>query len=171
MPGDDQLLPAKETVGKRKRKPPANSVKIGTAGFDQKGWRGPIYPPGTKPADFLTAYQARFSWVEINSTAYHIPTLDQVNKWAAQCSKGFQISLKVPMQITHEHRLGESSHGHLQRFVSAALHLGDFLGPVLLQIPRSLTANVQLLRELRPYLQGIQVAFEPRHGDSYIYVC
>eukprot|EP00658_Telonema_sp_P-2_P075237 TRINITY_DN6471_c0_g1_i3.p1 TRINITY_DN6471_c0_g1~~TRINITY_DN6471_c0_g1_i3.p1 ORF type:complete len:149 (-),score=11.62 TRINITY_DN6471_c0_g1_i3:600-1046(-) len=45
--------------------------------------------------------------------------------------------------------------------------LGPHLGPVLLQIPRTLTANSELIRTIRPFLEGIRVAFEPRHGSWF----
>src|SRR5947209_17121199 len=35
-------------------------IAVGTCGFSYKDWVGPVYPPGTKPAEMLPLYARRF---------------------------------------------------------------------------------------------------------------
>ena len=83
---------------------------------------------GTKADDLLSAYQTKFRWCEINATAYRLPSADQIAKWRSQCAPGFELSLKVPMSITHEHGLREGGFGLLEQFATAVRGLGPFTG-------------------------------------------
>ena len=105
-------------------------------------WQQPLYPlvlhrgtgnstaglVGTKADDLLSAYQTKFRWCEINATAYKLPSADQIAKWRKQCAAGFELSLKVPMSITHEHGLREGCFGLLEQFATAVRGLGPFAG-------------------------------------------
>lgn len=43
-------------------------LRIGTSAFTAAGWEGSFYPPGMKPADYLTYYATKFDTVEVDST-------------------------------------------------------------------------------------------------------
>jgi hypothetical protein len=43
-------------------------LRYGTSTWGEKSWVGPFYPPGTRPADFLTVYADAFDAVEADNT-------------------------------------------------------------------------------------------------------
>jgi len=109
------------------------TIRIGTQGWNYQDWVGGFYPSGTKPAAFLTTYARAFGVVEVDSTFYAIPPAKTVRGWAERTPPGFTFTLKVPQQITHEHRLLDAEDLAAQ-FWDVARELGDKLGPVLLQM-------------------------------------
>ena len=81
-------------------------ISIGTCGFSYKDWIGPVYPAGTKPADMLPLYAAKFPVVEIDSTYYGVPKLETVaswvspkslRAWATACSQRWRAPSKSPL--------------------------------------------------------------------------
>ena len=130
---------------KEDRKTLPESVRIGTSSFSESDWVGPFYPPGTKPAEYLSYYAKRFNTVEIDATYYAIPSVNTVNGWRLKTPEGFLISAKFPRSIVHG---GESARPdpdivlrpdatYLARdkFLEVMSVLGDRLGPLVLQFP------------------------------------
>jgi uncharacterized protein YecE (DUF72 family) len=117
----------------------------------------------------LERYAARFCGVEINSSFYRPHRPQTYKKWAASVPEHFRFAVKVPKVITHELRLQNASEP-LQKFVAEVTALGPRLGPLLVQLPPSLsydgngaTAFFSALREL---FAG-EVACEPRHASWF----
>jgi Protein of unknown function DUF72 len=52
----------------------ASHFHHGTSSWSEKSWLGPFYPPGSKPADYLTHYATQFTTVERDATYYRVPT-------------------------------------------------------------------------------------------------
>jgi uncharacterized protein YecE (DUF72 family) len=128
---------------------------------------GDFYPQHTKATDFLGAYQESFDHVELNSSFYGQPTLSTLRAWRARCAKGFSFGLKAPGAITHEGGLSRDI-DRVRAFVSAVSALGDALGPILFQCPRSLSADISHLQLLAPELPAdLRVAFEFRHPSWF----
>ncbi len=109
------------------------SIRLGTQGWNYGSWVGPFYPDGTKTADFLSTYARGFNTVEVDSTFYAIPSVRIVRGWASRVDADFQFALKLPQQITHEHRLRGCA-DLAERFFTVARELGPKLGPVLIQL-------------------------------------
>src|SRR6185437_5253083 len=82
-----------------------STVRIGTQGWNYDAWVGPFYPPDTRAADFLAVYSRAFDTVEIDSTFYAVPPERTVQSWAERTPGHFTFALKLPQEITHEHRL------------------------------------------------------------------
>jgi uncharacterized protein YecE (DUF72 family) len=120
------------------------SILIGTQGWNYTAWVGPLYPPGTRPSEFLSTYARAFRAVEVDSTFYAVPDARAVRAWAERTPPDFTFALKMPKEVTHERRLRDADdvvHGFLDR----ARELGSKLGPILLQMgpefgPDELTA-------------------------------
>jgi uncharacterized protein YecE (DUF72 family) len=133
---------------------------VGTSGFSYPTWRPDFYPAGTKPADFLRFYAERFPSVELNTSAYQLPSEEHFTTWAAQVPPDFRFAVRMPRQVTHGSRLGL-----VGTFCERVRLLGQNLGPVLVVLERKRDDGfLMLLRDsLDPELE---VAFDLRH-DSW----
>src|SRR4051812_37434784 len=138
-------------------------LHVGTAGYSYPSWVGPFYPPGTPAAELLPAYARHFPAVEINSSFYRPPTVEQMEKMAPRTPPGFGFTLKVPRSASHDHDAAE-----LPAFRVAAdrLHaLGKLLG-LLVQGPESYhrtPAHRDWLKQIADALRPHPVAVELRH--------
>ncbi|MCB0223636.1 MAG: DUF72 domain-containing protein [Anaerolineae bacterium] len=111
---------------------------LGTVGFSYKDWNGVFYPPGTAARQYLAHYSQIFNSVELDSTFYGTPPPERVQQWAMTAPPGFKFSVKTPRQITHDLRLIGAIEP-MMTFLETMNLLGDKLGPVLIQLPPSLT--------------------------------
>lgn len=109
------------------------SIRIGCQGWNYEAWTGPFYPEGTRPVDFLRVYGRAFDTVEVDSTFYAVPAKSTLRDWADRVDRSFQFALKLPQEITHEHRLRNVGPA-LDTFFDRARELGPRLGPVLVQL-------------------------------------
>jgi len=143
---------------------------LGCAVWAYKGWVGEVYPPGSPPARFLRLYSERFTAVEGNSTFYAVPSAGTLARWAAQTPPGFQFCPKFPHTVTHQGLL-QPQVSAAQRFQAhLAKHLGDRLGPFLVQLPPSY--GPETWDDLQAFLLGIAssqpLALEVRHRDWFV---
>jgi uncharacterized protein YecE (DUF72 family) len=84
------------------------SILIGTQGWNYAAWVGPLYPPGTRPSEFLPTYARLFRAVEVDSTFYAVPDARAVRAWAERTPPGFTFALKMPKEVTHDRRLRDA---------------------------------------------------------------
>jgi uncharacterized protein YecE (DUF72 family) len=138
-------------------------LRLGTQGWNYDAWVGPFYPSGTRPAEYLTVYARAFETVEVDSTFYAIPPVKTVRAWYDRTPTGFTFALKMPQEITHEHRLRDSG-DIAEEFYDRARELGVKLGPVLIQLgPDFGPAELPALANLLPTLpRDIKFAVEFR---------
>ena len=133
-------------------------IHLGTSAFTAAGWEGSFYPPGMKPADYLTYYATKFDTVEVDSTFYRTPSASTVNGWARKTPEHFIFAVKVPQVITHEKVLVDCD-AEFQQFVDTMDLLGEKLGPMLLQFPyfnRSVfTSGAQFIARLKVFLKKL----------------
>jgi len=113
----------------------------------------------------LQRYARTFRCAEINSSFYRPHKVATYAKWAAATPGDFRFSVKVPKQITHELKL-HRSRAPFEKFLSEVTGLGDRLGPLLVQLPPSLTFDARsaaaFFRMARERHDGPMV-LEPRH--------
>lgn len=147
----------------------AGAVHIGTQGWNYDAWAGSFYPPGTRPAEYLTVYARAFDTVEVDSTFYAVPSAKTVRGWAHRTPAHFRFSLKMPQEVTHERRLRACGDVVLE-FCDRARELDDKLAAVLLQFAPDFTpAELPALAEFLPTLPAdIKFAVEFRH-KGWIY--
>jgi uncharacterized protein YecE (DUF72 family) len=100
------------------------SVQVGTSGWSYPSWKPDFYPAGTPAKDFLSHYAQRFSTVELNTTGYRLPAVEQFRRWAEQTPPGFTFAPK----------LAGNRPRMLQEFAERVRVLGDRLGPVRVQL-------------------------------------
>lgn len=135
------------------------------------GWSIPAASRADFPAagTHLERYAHVLPGVEINSTFYRPHQPKTFERWAASTPAHFRFAVKIPKVITHERRL-KDCRAPLLRFLGEIAHLGEKLGPLLVQLPPSLVfeAGIALpfLDLLRCEFAG-GVALEPRHASWF----
>jgi uncharacterized protein YecE (DUF72 family) len=130
---------------------------VGTSGWSYPPWRGGFYPQDARPKDFLRYYAERLPSVELNASAYQLPSEHHFTTWAEQVPPEFRFAVRMPRLITHGSRLGL-----VGTFCERVRLLGERLGPVLVVLDRPRDDGfLMLLREsLDPERE---VAYEFRH--------
>jgi len=148
------------------------AVVVGTSGWQYRHWRGRLYPRDLPQRAWLGHYAERFAAVEVNATFYRLPAPGTAAAWAARVPDDFTFAVKVSRYLTHIRRLRDPGEP-VARFMAVAEALGPHLGPVLMQLPPTMRADLAALdATLRAFPSGVRVAVEPRHaswftGDLY----
>lgn len=139
-------------------KAPDPGPYIGTA-----GWQLPKDIRPTGEGSQLERYAQLFSAVEINSTFYRPHQERTFIRWAQSVPPHFRFAVKMHRSVTHEGRLRNLAPA--RDFLNMVSALGPNLGPVLVQLPPSLTYTEEcadLLEALRELHTG-PIVLEPRH--------
>ncbi|SBV26158.1 Uncharacterized conserved protein YecE, DUF72 family [Micromonospora krabiensis] len=138
-------------------------ILVGTSGWQYRDWRDRFYPAGLPQRRWLEHYAERFATVEVNNAFYRLPERDTFAAWRARTPDDFCVAVKMSRYLTHVKRLREPAEP-VARFLDRATALGDRLGPVLVQLPPNLRADVPALdATLRLFPERVRVAVEPRH--------
>ncbi|MPR10369.1 DUF72 domain-containing protein [Microvirga tunisiensis] len=142
------------------------TIRIGTAAWSiPKEHAAPFPVTGSH----LERYGAVLNAVEINSSFYRPHRPATYERWAASVPEGFRFAVKIPKAITHERRLKDVS-DLLDRFLSEVSGLGPKLGPLLVQLPPSLSFQHgiadRFLSQLRSRVEG-GIVCEPRHASWF----
>ena len=155
---------------------PRERVRVGIIGWNYPEWKGTVYAPGTKPADFLREYAKLFPVVEVASSFYRAPDEATVARWVADTPPGFEMSLKVPDWIVKRPADPAAAAG-LASFVERLAPLRDErkLGALVAQFPATFKREKREddLRKLVATLpKGPRWAVELRdaswwHPDTY----
>ncbi|MCW2135857.1 Uncharacterized conserved protein YecE, DUF72 family [Actinoplanes cyaneus] len=152
---------------------------IGTSGWQYKDWRPPkgagdtgfLYPASLPQRLWLEHYAERFATVEVNNAFYRLPERETFAAWRERTPEGFVVAVKMSRYLTHIKRLREPAEP-VARFMGRTEGLGDKLGPVLLQLPPNLRADLGALDEtLSLFPAGVRVAVEPRHESWFTTDC
>jgi uncharacterized protein YecE (DUF72 family) len=136
---------------------------IGTSGWQYRDWRAGLYPAKLPQRLWLEHYADRFAVVEINNAFYRLPERATFRQWRERTPDDFRFAVKMSRYLTHIKRLKEPAEP-VARFLGRAEALGGKLGPVLLQLPPNLKADLPALDETLSLFPGsVRVAVEPRH--------
>jgi uncharacterized protein YecE (DUF72 family) len=114
-------------------------IRIGISGWTYAPWRGIFFPPGLTQREELAYASRHVRSIEINGTFYALQKPASYAKWAAQTPDDFVFSVKAPRFITHLRRLRNVAIPLANFFASGVLKLGPKLGPILWQLPPSLS--------------------------------
>jgi uncharacterized protein YecE (DUF72 family) len=118
---------------------------IGTSGYVYPHWRnGVFYPEGLPARDELAWYAASFPTVELNNPFYRLPESSTFERWRDAVPPGFRFAVKASRTITHAGRLRDTG-APVRQLLDRAEVLGPKLGPVLFQLPPTLSADLPLL--------------------------
>jgi uncharacterized protein YecE (DUF72 family) len=156
-------------------------IIIGTSGWQYRDWRGGLYPAGVAQRRWLEHYASQYQTVENNSSFYRLPAPETFAGWRARTPDDFVMAVKASRYLTHVRKLRDPAEP-VARLLGAAAELGPKLGPILLQLPPTFTAEPALLdaclKEFRAvrlpgghqpgklgpgHLGRLRVAVEPRH--------
>lgn len=150
----------------------AMTVWIGCSGWQYKDWRDVFYPKGVPQKGWLEHYAERFRTVELNNSFYMLPKPETFEAWAQRTPDDFIVGVKMSRYLTHIKRLREP-HEPVERFMSHAGKLGAKIGPILLQLPPNLKADLDnldlTLSLLDPYKVPVTVEF--RHPTWFTDGC
>ncbi|MGH2694722.1 MAG: DUF72 domain-containing protein [Actinomycetota bacterium] len=142
-------------------------VLIGTSGWMYRDWRRCFYPDGVAQKQWLEHYADRFDTVESNSAFYRLPERKTFEDWARRTPRDFVWAVKMSRFLTHVRRLRQSAEP-VKRFLDHARGLGPKLGPVLLQLPPNLKADLGALDEtLQRMGNRARVVVEFRHESWF----
>ncbi|WP_058557013.1 DUF72 domain-containing protein [Thiohalocapsa sp. ML1] len=117
---------------------------IGTSGWYYDAWEGPFYPPDLPPTKRLDYYGARLDSAEIDSSFYHLPSVETLERWCARVPSDFVFAAKASRYITHMKKLNDPAES-LDRLVTRMDILGERLGPILFQLPPGWHRNTERL--------------------------
>jgi uncharacterized protein YecE (DUF72 family) len=117
---------------------------VGCSGWNYASWRGRFYPRDLASARWLEYYATRFDTVEVNNTFYRLPERSTFETWRRKAPAGFLFGVKASRFLTHMKRLLQPAEP-LERLFSRVEGLGRMIGPVLYQLPASLTIDLQRL--------------------------
>ncbi|NRB63316.1 MAG: DUF72 domain-containing protein [Saprospiraceae bacterium] len=149
---------------------PSESLRafIGCTGWSMKEWVGKVYPKGTPVSHFLPHYGRQFNTIELNTTHYRIPSLDQIERWIQDTPADFRFCPKVPQSISHRTGMGVGGQA-LGNFCRAMDALHTRLGCIFIQLPPYFGWNKQL--DLEAFLRGwpkhLPLAVEARHESWF----
>jgi uncharacterized protein YecE (DUF72 family) len=117
----------------------------------------------------LHHYACNFSCVEINSSFYRPHRAATWAKWSQETPSYFRFSIKAPKTITHDAKLRDTVH-LLEAFFEQIKPMGEKMGPILFQLPPSLSFESVVAEDffssLRKLYKG-EVALEPRHASWF----
>lgn len=140
------------------------STYLGTQGWSYKSWVGTFYPERTPASRYLSEYSRRFRAVEIDSTAYGTPRLENVQQWYNLTPEDFRFTAKFPQVITHDKMLKDAEQD-TAHFLATMRVLGEKLGPLLLQFPYQFKPDqLEILGDFLAALpKDFRYAVEVRH--------
>jgi uncharacterized protein YecE (DUF72 family) len=141
--------------------------RIGTSGWQYDEWRGAFYPAEIARARWLEHYASRFATVEVNNAFYRLPETRTFASWRERTPEDFQVALKASRFLTHVKRLRDPEEP-VARLLERCRALQDKLGPILLQLPPTLPADLgALAATLAAFPPDIRVAVEARHESWF----
>jgi len=108
--------------------------------------------PGMHP---LVAYSKAFNFVEVNSTFYQIPALEDVENWRKLVPSDFQFSVRAHRSLTHKLKLEPSTEAF--RIFEEMKQICSILGADILhlQIPSSVSKSKVLNSKVNAFLDSV----------------
>ncbi len=139
-------------------------LSLGLTQWSTPQWRGQLFSEDEAGRQTLFQYSHVFDCVEGNTTFYALPSEATVNKWQEQVPEDFEFCFKFPQAVTHRGYL-DPEHPELQAFFQRIEALEQNLGPFMVQLPASISAEA--LSAIAGFLdglpQGFRYSLEVRH--------
>ena len=142
-------------------------IIVGTAGYSYADWVGPFFPHGIKQAGMLEYYAQHFSFVEINSTYYHMPGMKLFQGLDKKTPPDFRFTVKLFGGFTHERNCGKEDAEKFIYSLSPIIDSGK-LSCILAQFPYSFhysEKSLDHLKSLRDFFCGCELCIEFRNRE------
>jgi len=142
-------------------------IIVGTSGFSYPEWvLAGVYPKGTKSAEMLSLYCAKFQAVELNYTWYQMVRAESLARMRSRVGPDFKFATKLTRTLTHE--IADNWKKQAENFRLNIKPLLDTrqLSAVLIQLPPTFERtrrNRLYLAQLLDSLDGLPLAVEFRH--------
>lgn len=120
--------------------------RIGTSGWNYDHWKEVFYPAHVAKSKWLEFYANHFDTLEVNATFYRLPKPKTFENWHERTPEKFLWAVKGNKYITHTKRLKDSKEP-LERLYKAVEGLKEKVGPILFQLPPSLSFDRDLFRQ------------------------
>jgi uncharacterized protein YecE (DUF72 family) len=136
--------------------------RIGTAGWS-------VSTGKSDQGTHLRRYSRIFPCVEINSSFHRPHRAATWARWSQETPSSFRFSIKAPKTITHEAKLAGTVH-LLEAFFEQVVPMGEKIGPILFQLPPSLSFDLMVAEDFFSSLRALykgEVALEPRHATWF----
>ncbi len=143
-----------------------NHLHIGCSGYSYRQWKNTFYPPEVLQKNWLAYYSSIFNAVELNSSFYHIPRLQSLQKQFESTPEGFMFSVKVHKSITHFQKLRDCKQ-QINEFIDLIKKgLNHKLGCLLFQFPPSFVFSKEHLQLILTQIpDGEENVIEFRHSS------
>ena len=164
IPEDDQV----SIEFLKNLKPAKFDLRFGTPAWGRKEWVGKLYPEKAKATEFLKHYASYYTTIELNTSHYRIPSLDQVTKWRSQVSSDFLFCAKVYQGISHE-RMGLHDRLKIAAWLDFQSSLEQNAGPAFMQLPPHFdySMKAELFSFLKQWPDSLRLALEFRHPSWF----
>lgn len=147
------------------------TTRVGISGWTYPPWRGVFYPRGVPHRLELSYAAERLTSIEINGSFYSLQRPTSWRHWREQVPDDFVFSVKGGRFITHMKRLRDVEIPVANFFASGVLALGEKLGPILWQLPPSMTFDPEVVgnfvRRL-PRSTGEAAYLARKHDDRMV---
>jgi len=138
-------------------------IYIGTSGWNYNHWGEIFYPKDCPKSKWLEFYANQFGTVELNASFYRLPKPQTFENWRKRTPDNFLWSVKASRYITHIKRIKDVREP-LERFFSSVALLKEKLGPILFQLPPTLSFDEELLSHFCQHLKRDHLyTLEVRH--------
>ena len=141
---------------------------LGGTGWSDRAFVGEVYPPGTRPPDYLAAYGKQFNCVELNATFYRVPDRRQCLKWYAATPDDFRFCPKIHQAISQAGDLA-AANSRVLDFAKAVQAFEHKLGPCFVQLPSDFTTQrADVVRAfIARWPPTLRLAVEFRHASWF----
>jgi uncharacterized protein YecE (DUF72 family) len=138
-------------------------IHIGTSGWIYDHWSGVFYPQDCPKSRWLGFYAKHYGTVELNSSFYRLPKPQTFENWREKTPHCFLWAVKANRYITHIKRLKDPEEP-LERLFSSVEMLREKLGPILIQLPPTLSFDEKAFGNFCQKLKAKHLyALEVRH--------
>lgn len=147
-----------------------SQLYVGTSGWRYASWRGDFYPDGLVQRRELEYLASQMNAVEFNGSFYSLQRPSTYQRIVDDTPGRFTVSVKGSRYITHMRRLGDIDVALANFLASGVLALGSKLGPLLWQLPPSLSYDDRLLSAFLDRLPRTtrDAAAAARHHDDKV---
>ena len=149
---------------------PIMNIHIGCSGYNYKEWKNIFYPGDIPRSRWLEYYSRHFNTVEINSTFYSFPKVENLQKWIGETPDGFKFSIKANRYFTHLKKLNTDDPflERLHEFNEIINKAREKVDCILWQLPGNLHKKVSKLRSFCTTLdRTVNHVIEFRHPSWF----